>query len=367
MPAISVLIKPSSGNCNLRCQYCFYYDTMSKRENPTYGFMSEETLKTVVQKVLAYADETCTFLYQGGEPTLSGLPFFEKAMEFQREYNVKHVKIYNALQTNGYQLDQNWCDFFKKNHFLVGVSLDGGPKVHDLYRRTPSGNGSFSQVMKNIELLKNSEVDFNILSVVNRATAPLIRKNYKFYRKNHMDYLQFIACLDPLDSKFGEQEYSLTPDIYGHFLIDLFDLWYQDLCQGTHPFIRQFENYLAILLGHTPESCDMRGTCGRQYVIEADGSIYPCDFYVLDKYRLGSVLTNSIEELDAARIRSGFLTESQNREEACAKCRYQLLCRGGCRRTRLEAEHYHQYFCKSYQMFFDACLPRMLDIAGKIQ
>ena len=111
----------------------------------------------------------------------------------------------------------------------------------------------------------------------------------------------------------------------------------------------------------------MRGLCGRQYVVEADGSVYPCDFYVLDKYRLGSFHTDSVEELDAARMRSGFVDESRRREEACSECRYQFLCRGGCRRTRLETDSYHQYFCKSYQMFFDACLPRMLDIAEKIQ
>lgn len=366
MPPIHVLIKPASGNCNLRCKYCFYYDTMSKREKASYGYMTLETLREITRKVLAYAEGTCTFAYQGGEPTLCGLAFFEKSIEFQKEYNVNHVKIYNALQTNGYHLDENWAAFFKENNFLIGVSLDGGPKVHDLYRRTPSGGGSFSQVMKNIELLKRTGVEFNILSVVNRATAPLIKRNYKFYQKNHLNYLQFIACLDPLDAVPGEQEYSLTPELYGQFLIDLFDLWYQDLCNGTQPFIRQFENYLAILLGQPPESCDMRGICGMQYVIEADGSVYPCDFYVLDKYRLGNLLTDSLEEIDQMRSRSGFIETSQDRAKACAQCRYQFICRGGCRRTRSETDC-RQYFCPSYRMFFDHALPRLAEISRNLQ
>ncbi|MDD3252507.1 MAG: anaerobic sulfatase maturase [Lachnospiraceae bacterium] len=367
MPPISVLIKPSSGNCNLRCAYCFYYDTMEKREKPSYGFMTEQTLEAVLREVLSYAEGSCTIAYQGGEPTLSGLPFFEKSMELQERYNVNHVKIFNAIQTNGYQINQDWAEFFKKHHFLVGVSLDGGPKQHDVYRKTPKGEGSFSQVMKHIELLQKAGVEFNILSVVNGRTAPHIRKNYAFYRKNHLDYLQFIACLDPLGETPGQKEYSLTPEAYGTFLIELFDLWYADLLAGKQPFIRQFENYIAMLLGQMPESCDMRGICGMQYVVEADGAVYPCDFYVLDAYRLGNFLTDSVEVIDRKREEIGFIEESKQKEEACTGCRYEALCRGGCRRNRMEEQGHHQYFCESYQMFFDACLPRMMEIARNLQ
>lgn len=366
MPPISVLIKPSSGNCNLRCEYCFYYDTMSKREQSSYGFMSLETLEAVIREVLAYAEGSCTIAYQGGEPTLSGLPFFEKSMEFQKKYNVNNVKIFNAIQTNGYHLDQAWAEFFRDNGFLVGVSLDGGPKVHDRYRKNPSGDGSFYQIMRNVELLQKVGVEFNILSVVNGTTASQIKKTYEFYRKNHLDYLQFIACLDPLEEEPGGREYSLTPEIYGQFLINLFDLWYQDLRQGKQPYIRQFENYIAMLLGQMPESCDMRGICGMQYVVEADGSVYPCDFYVIDQYRLGNFCTDPVETIDRVREEVGFIAESEQKEEKCYECRYQALCRGGCRRNRQKENGHHQYFCRSYEMFFDACLPRMVEIARNI-
>lgn len=280
MPPISVLIKPASGNCNLRCEYCFYYDTMSKRTQSSYGFMPEETLEAVIKQVLAYAEGECTIAYQGGEPTLRGLPFFIKSMEYQEKYNVNHVRIYNSIQTNGYAIDKEWADFFAANHFLVGVSLDGTRKVHDAYRHDIRNEGSFYKVMDTIEFLKRRGVEFNVLSVVNALTAPQIEKIYRFFQKNDIRYLQFIACLNPLNECQGLRDYSLTPEVYGKFLIDLFGLWYQDLKEGKQTYIRQFENYVAMLLGHMPESCDMRGFCGMQYVVEADGSVYPCDFYV---------------------------------------------------------------------------------------
>ncbi len=366
MPAISVLIKPASGNCNLRCEYCFYYDTMEKREQASYGMMSEETLEAVIRRVLDFAEGSCTIAFQGGEPTLCGLDFYRKAVALEERYNDKHVKIMNAIQTNGYGLDRQWAEFFRDHHFLVGVSLDGGPKLHDYYRKTPKGEGSFYKVMEHVELLRKTGVEFNILSVVNGRTAPQIQKTYEFYRKNQLNYLQFIACLDPLGEEPGGRDYSLTPEAYGTFLIRLFDLWYDDLQRGRQPFIRQFENYVAILLGQMPESCDMRGVCGLQYVVEADGSVYPCDFYVLDQYRLGNFRENTVEEIDRAREAIGYVQESLKKEEACEACRYRTLCRGGCRRTRREEDGYHQYFCLSYRMFFDACLPRLIGIARNI-
>ena len=366
MPPINVLIKPASANCNMRCDYCFYYDIMSKRKQPSYGFMTVETLEAVIRKVLVHADESCTFTYQGGEPTLRGLGFFEASIELQKKHNVNHVKIQNAFQTNGYHLTLQWADFFVKNRVLVGVSLDGPPRLHDCYRKNINGEGTFSQVMKNIEMLKKAGVDFNILSVINGKTAPDIKKTYEFYRKSHLNYLQFIACLDPLGEEPGHREYSLAPQVYGRFLIDLFGAWFEDLKMGKQPYIRQFENYIAILLGQMPESCDMNAICGIQYTIEADGSVYPCDFYVIDKYRLGNLSTDSMETISRVAEESNFVKESLKKEEICRNCRYAALCRGGCRRTRQEEKGYHQYFCSSYKMFFDACLPSLLDIAEKI-
>ncbi len=366
MPPIHVLLKPASGNCNMRCDYCFYYDTMSKRKELTYGFMSLDTLEDVIEKVLLYAEKSCTISYQGGEPTLSQIHFFEKSIEFQKKYNVNQVEIHNVLQTNGLHLNQEWAEFFAKQNFLVGVSLDGGPKIHDYYRKSIKGEGTFVKIMQNIELLQKVGVEFNILSVVNGKTAPLIKKSYRFYKKNHLEFLQFIPCLDPMNELGGGREYSLKPVVYGKFLIDLFELWYEDLQQGRQPYIRQFENYIAILLGKMPESCDMRGICGKQYVVEADGAVYPCDFYVIDQYRLGNFKTDKVEQIDQRRTEINFIEDSINKNKLCQSCGYAPLCRGGCRRNRQKEESNKQYFCQSYRMFFDACLPKMMQVAERL-
>lgn len=366
MPPIHILMKPSSGNCNLRCQYCFYYDTMSKREVPSYGYMQIETLEAVIKQALAYATKECTFAYQGGEPTLSGIDFFKKAIEFQNKYNVHKVNITNTIQTNGTTLTGEWAAFFKEHQFLVGVSLDGSKRSHDCYRLDANGQESFLEIMDKIQLLNEFHVDYNILSVVHKKSAEDIERNYKFFQKNGFDFLQFIPCLDPLDETPGQREYSLTPKAYGEFLIRLFRLWKEDLLAGKQPYIRQFENYIGMLMQIPPEACDMRGVCGNQYVVEADGGVYPCDFYVLEENKLGNFLTDTVEMIDEKRKEIGFVEESLNREPECEKCRYFMLCRGGCRRNRLKNENYHQYFCQSYQMFFDACLEDMVDIAEKI-
>lgn len=369
MPPISLLIKPSSGNCNLRCKYCFYYDITKNRDIPSYGFMEYETLENVVKKTLDYADEICTFVYQGGEPTLRGLDFFEKSIELEKKYNKKNVSISHALQTNGYGIDKKWAKFFKENNFLVGVSLDGNKATHDEYRKDSKGSGTFYRVMDNINLLKKYNVDFNILTVVNSKTVKQIESIYKFYKKNDLRYLQFIPCLDPLENEPGQTEYSIKPKEYGEFLIKLFDLWYEDLKRGDQPYIRTFENYIAILLGYRAEACDQTGVCNKQYVVEADGEVYPCDFYVLDKYKLGNFNKSNIEEIDDNRRRIGFIEYSLNDHNNCKECSYFNICRGGCRRHRVEVEKNNNlnYFCESYKMFFNHALGKMINIAETIK
>ncbi|MBS5065022.1 MAG: anaerobic sulfatase maturase [Hungatella hathewayi] len=369
MPPIHLLIKPSSGNCNMRCDYCFYYDITEHREQASYGFMSEETLEQVIKKALECAEGECSFSYQGGEPTLHGLAFFEKSLEFERKHNIHGVKINHALQTNGYRLNADWAKFLADNHFLVGVSLDGSKDTHNAYRRSVKGEETFFDIMKTIDILNEYQVEFNILTVVNRRTAGKVRKIYQFYKKNHLNYLQFIPCLDPLGEQQGSREYSLTAELYGEFLKDLFDLWYDDLLKGEQPYIRQFENYIAILMGHHPEACDQSGVCNYQYVVEADGEVYPCDFYVLDEYKLGNLNDCSIEDIDKKRHEIGFMEYSLTDHEACRQCRHFLVCRGGCRRHRLleEADGNHRnVFCDSYLAFFDHAMPRMADIARRL-
>ncbi|MDE6973036.1 MAG: anaerobic sulfatase maturase [Lachnospiraceae bacterium] len=370
MPAISVMIKPSSGMCNMSCDYCFYRDETQKRSQESYGFMSEKTLKNVIRKTMLRAEGMISYAFQGGEPTLRGLAFFQKVVEYQNQYNKNKIQVHNALQTNGLLIDEDWCRFLKENHFLVGVSLDGTKEIHDTYRHTRKDGGpTFDLVCNAIRLMESYGVDFNILTVVNQAAAENIKEIYSFYRQKKWNYQQYIACLDPLDEPHGQNEYSLDPEQYGQFLIRLFRLWYKDWKKGRQPYIRQFENYIGILLGHFPEACDQRGTCSIQNVVEADGSVYPCDFYMLNDYCLGNFNENRLDEIDARRRELGFLERSLKLDPDCKHCAYYRLCRGGCQRNRdwaPEIQAYQNYFCQSYRMFFDACLNEMEEIARSL-
>lgn len=365
MSQINMLIKPASSNCNLRCGYCFYHDEAENRSTKSYGFMNEETMEAIVKKALAYATGSCAFGFQGGEPTLAGLGFFKTVVALQKKYNIKNLPITNAIQTNGTLIDDEWASFLAENKFLVGVSLDGYESLHNLYRQDIQGNGTFTRVTQGIEALKRHNVEFNILTVVTAQTAKHIKDVYAFFARQGLVYQQYIACLNPVGCDWGKQRYSLTPELYTRFLKNLFDVWYKDRAEGKFVYNRYFENLAAILLGYQPESCDMNGICSIQYAIEGDGSVYPCDFYMLDEYCIGNINTSSMEEIDRNRDRIGFIQQSAVLPEPCRGCRWLRLCRGGCRRNRITDCKDHSglnYFCQSYQEFFPYMLPRMQEL-----
>ena len=367
MPPIHVMIKPASGLCNLRCRYCFYADEMENRRQASYGIMQERTLENVIRRTLDFAEGGCTIAFQGGEPTLAGLDFYERCLALEKKYNRKGIVISHALQTNGYVLDEKWCQFFAKNSFLVGLSVDGIKATHDCYRKDAAGQDTYFHTLEAARMLERAGVDFNILTVVHKKTASKIRKIYEQYRKLGFSWQQYIACLDPIGKEQGCQEYSLTPEAYGQFLIDLFELWELDYRKGRQPYIRQFENYIGILMGQTPESCEQRGVCSFQNIVEADGSVYPCDFYVLDEYRLGNLNEDDFETIHRRRRELGFVESSLNHTQECKNCGYFALCRGGCRRHRQQpgTPEGENCFCRSYRMFFDACLPALQRIAAE--
>lgn len=362
----TVLIKPASSLCNMQCDYCFYCDEASKREKAFYGMMTETTIKNIIRKVLRQDTKTVCFAFQGGEPTLRGLEFFKKVIEFEKQYNIHQCHILNSLQTNGLYINEDWCTFFKKYNFLIGVSLDGTEPIHDLHRHDKDKKGTYQRIKNNIKLLENYEVEYNILTVVNRQVAENIKKIYKEYRDNGWNYQQYIICLDPIGEPHGQKDYSLTPDIYGQFLIDLFQLWYKDWKRNRAPYIRQFENYIGILLGYPPESCEQRGLCSVQCVTEADGSVYPCDFYVIDQYKLGNFNTNKISDFLKKEEAKSFVEQSKKLHKKCLECKYFSLCRSGCRRNRIKdptTETYYNYFCEGYLRFFETCGRDLADIA----
>ena len=365
MPAVNVLIKPASSLCNMHCDYCFYHDEAEKREQYSYGLMSRDTALQVIQKTLRFADGACAFAFQGGEPTLCGPEFFRFFTENVKKYNTKNVRVSYALQTNGYALNEEWAELFAENHFLLGVSVDGTRVIHDKYRHYHT-DPTYDHILEKTKLLDRYKVDYNILTVVTRDTAEYAREIYRSYKENNWRYMQFIACLDPYGEERGKYPWSLLPQDYGRFLTDLFDCWYHDLVLGDAPYIRQFDNYIGILLGVEPESCEQRGLCAVQNVIEADGSVYPCDFFALDEYRLGNLNEDEYAQIYARRRRIQFIERSYMPNEKCRSCRYAYLCRGGCFRHREEPGRLN-YFCEAYEYFFRHCEEKMRRAADIIR
>lgn len=361
-----IMLKPASGMCNLRCEYCFYTDETSKRAVPSRGMMSEETLSNILRRTLSDVTKECTIAFQGGEPMLAGLPFFRLAAELTKEYNVNNCRVNFALQTNGTLLDDEWCKFLKENDFLVGISLDGVRDTHDMHRLDAQGKGTYTRVLRGIRLLEENGVEFNILTVLTGSVCRAFRRINDFYTRQGWEYRQYIPCLDPLEEERGGHPWSLTPERFGQYLKTAFDCWYHDIGVGKKTYHRYFDNLLRIMRSLPPEACGMLGRCTLQYVIEADGSVYPCDFYMLDRYLLGNLNEQGFGELDKRRSELMFIGESAMLPEECVNCRYRPLCRGGCRRDRdyFERGLGVNYYCEAYKSFFDYAFPRLQALAA---
>jgi uncharacterized protein len=366
MPPINYLIKPASSNCNLKCKYCFYHSIAENREIASYGIMDNDTLETIVKKGLEYAHGICSFAFQGGEPTIAGLAFFERLIELEQKYNTKKLKVINSIQTNGMFIDEKWAKFLHDNNFLVGLSLDGPKEVHNLNRVDSKATGTFNQVMKTVELFNKYEVEYNILYVVTANSARFAGKIYNFFKDNGFKYLQFISCLDPLNEVPGKNKYSLKPKDLEKFLKVTFDNWYEDCIKGNYISIRYFDNLLAILLGQKPEACNMTGKCTCNCIIESDGGIYPCDFYVIDKWYLGNIKEKEIEDMVNSEVAKEFVEESLKLTLECTTCKWHGLCRGGCRRERNSFGNDsggENYYCSAYKSFFEYSYDRLINVA----
>lgn len=355
MPPVNILIKPASSACEMDCTYCFYRDVAQNRETAFEGMLSLEAMERLVRFAMEYAEGSCTFAFQGGEPTLAGLDFYRETAALQRRYAKPGVEIRNTIQTNGYRIDERWARFFAEERYLVGLSLDGPAELHNLNRKDRQGKGTFNKVLQAAKLFDRFQVEYNILCVVTGKNARSIGQIYNFYKKQGFRWLQFIPCLEPLGGEWDAEPYHLSCKAYGEFLIRLFDLWYRDLERGEYVSIRQFDNWLAILMGGRPESCDMAGHCSVQFVVEGDGGVYPCDFYVLDQWRLGTVGRDTFKQMLESEAARRFVEASLGVPEECGSCPAYFLCRNGCRRTRLvqpDGTAGPSRYCEAYRRFF---------------
>ena len=367
MRFVSFLIKPASSACNLRCRYCFYADEAGRRAVKDMGRMSPETAERLLTQGYALAEPggTVSFAFQGGEPTLAGLDFFQRFVRRAKALCPPGVRTQFSLQTNGLLLDEPWAVFLKENGFLVGLSLDGYGELHDLYRTDAAGRGSFAPARRAARLLQKHGVAVNALCVVTAQCARHPERAYSALKGLGFGFLQFIPCLDPLGEARGGEAFSLTPAAYGGFLCRLFDLWFRDWQSGHYHSVRLFDDYVNMLLGGPASTCATCGSCGSYFVAEGDGGIYPCDFYALDGWKLGDLATGSLADMAAGERAAAFLAESREKPAACRDCRWRPLCNGGCRRDWVAgAAGPENYFCPAFRQFFSHAISRLELIAS---
>ena len=363
MRSMTFLIKPASSLCDMRCRYCFYHDISDIREVKSMGIMSEATAQALIRAAFAAVEPGgfVQFTFQGGEPTLAGLDFFRHFLELEAQYRTRDIRVGHAIQTNGLHINAQWAAFLKQHDFLVGVSIDANQAIHDAYRMDASGKGTWERVTGALALLDSHGVESNILCVVSSAVAKNPQRVYASLRTLGDHPLQFIPCLDPMEAQRGGEKYSLKPEAYGRFLCGLFDCWYRDWKAGNYISIRTFDDYLRILMRMPPSTCAASGACGSYLVAEGDGSLYPCDFYVLDEWRIGSIHEMTVSEALASPVSVRFVREGALRPEACRNCPYFPICRGGCKRDWTQQRK--NYYCASFKAFFAYALPRLQEMA----
>lgn len=348
MRQLTLLLKPAGDRCFLQCDYCFY------RSPQPAAVMAPQTVDVLIRKIRQFRPSMLSVVFQGGEPLLAGRGFYRAFTE--KLHAAIDAPVSFALQTNGLLIDDDFAAFLREQRFLVGVSLDGDRLTHDRHRRTKDGEATFERVTQAIETLERHGVDYNNLSVVTDESAKEIDRTWAFFRAQGFRFLQFIPCLDA-------GGVSLSAENYTAFLKRSFDLWYDAWEQGDYVSVRHIDNYIRILLGEPPENCAMCGVCGSYFTVEADGSLYPCDFFCRDAYRLGSVFDD--DPFEKSEKHRAFIAASETIHAHCSDCPYHFLCRGGCRADRIENGTKNKY-CGAYRTFFDDALARMQGVAKQL-
>ncbi len=352
-----VMTKPRGSICNLDCHYCFYLQKEALYPQSTLRMADDLLEHYVWQYIAAHAPtQEVTFAWQGGEPTLMGLAFFQRAVALQQRYRHPNQRILNALQTNGVLLDDEWGQFLRENDFLVGVSLDGPAALHDVYRRDKGGHPTCDRVLAGIDVLKKHEVPFNILTCVNDVNVqqPLIV--YRYLRDVvGADFIQFIPIVEPAPGPALVSSRSIDGAAYGAFLIAIFEEWVRrDVGRVA---VQIFEVALAIWSGLGPGLCIFDETCGRGLAMEHNGDVYACDHFVTPAHLLGNIRTTSLIELvdSPAQVTFG-QAKRDGLPSDCQRCPVRFACNGGCPKDRLlttaSGEAGLNYLCTGYKAFF---------------
>lgn len=366
MRQFTIMIKPASGFCNMRCRYCFYRNVSGLRKTPSYGIMEEDIMQKMLDHIFCdlQKGDHVTFAFQGGEPLMAGMGYYKAFTEavFKRSRGI-HVDY--TMQTNGTLLSEEWGTFLKKYGFLVGLSIDGSSEVHDANRVYEDGTGTWRRVMEGKDLLEQYGIDYNILAVLTEELAAAPEKLWEFVLENGISYLQLIPCLAELGERAGSGS-SLTPGSFAKFYCRFYDLWKRSYEEGEVISVKLFDDILNLLVCRVCTACGMTGQCSPQIVVEADGSAYPCDFYVLDKYRLGNLTRQTLIELLSSERMRNFLARHKECPALCAGCPYWNMCGGGCERMRKEMFVTADGMSCGYRTFLDHKLPELEDIARQL-
>ncbi len=362
----SLLIKPASAACNLNCGYCFY------KNNPDYGgintkaSVSEGTLRKIISEYMKIPMGRYSFLWQGGEPALMGIDFYKTALEIQREFAPANSYIENSIQTNATLIDRATAEFFARNKFLVGVSLDGPRKHHDRFRITAGGEPTHRDVLRGIDFLRGAGAEFNILALVNSDNVKNPAGLYKYFREKKFRYLQFIPCVD-FNSDGSLSGYSITGPQWGEFLMGIFEPWYRkDVGKIS---VRLFDSIINYLLTGIHTDCSLDSDCRQYFAVEYDGNIFPCDFFIKKELCLGNVDTTSMTEALKSRVYREFGERKSVSSRKCSSCKWLPLCNGDCPRTRKQESNGESLsvLCEGWEMFFSRTIERFGYLAESLR
>ena len=396
--AFSLMLKPVGSRCNLRCSYCYYLD-----KSFLYGgsepLMSLPLLERCIRDFCASCDlPELTVEWHGGEPLLAGMDFFRSALAFEKKYSGGRP-VHNTLQTNGTLLNADWTSFFRDNNFLLGLSLDGPEDIHDRYRRTVSGGGTFREVMHALEVLHRRRVEFNTLTTVSKAGEGRGSEVYRFLKSAGSQYMQFMpvyerlatgdisgqsfmppapsadagsACAmdagavrmaSPEEPETVLAPWSVDPEAFGRYLCDIFDEWVRrDV--GRY-FVLTFDAALSSWCGVQPGICTFCDSCGGNLIVEHNGDIYPCDHFVYPQWRLGNIRDISLREAATSPALTRFaLAKRTALPNACRRCKWLLACRGGCPKHRFASSPASRSadrlpLCSGYRLFYSHIAPAM--------
>lgn len=394
-PYFHLLAKPTGAICNLDCKYCFFLSKELLYPDDEFR-MPDVVLETYIRQLLeAHRTPEVTVAWQGGEPTLMGLEFFERAMRLVERHKRAGQQVEHTIQTNGTRLDAEWCKFFKRHAFLVGLSVDGPREMHDAYRVDKGGKGTFDQVMRGWQYLTQHKVDFNILCTVHAANVHSPREVYRFFRDDlKADFIQFIPIVErvqtallplanvgwgersggsrPLYTQSGNQvtERSVKAEQYGDFLIEIFEEWVRR--DVGHVYVQMFETTLGAHIGQYGV-CVFSPTCGNALALEHNGDLYSCDHYVEPTYKLGNIMeTHMVDMVGSERQRKFGMDKRDILPSCCQTCDVRFACNGGCPKDRFlntpDGEAGLNYLCAGYMKFFrrvDRPMRIMADLLNK--